>query len=168
MFNLQALKKLYSDRIEELGAKNGQLHTRFNERILDAVPDLQAKNKGKEVLLAFTKDIGHALKHACDADYDTDGLLLAKAANIIRRDIFKIKQVFNRQFIENCQQKCSSNTDFTDKHDIEWSKYQRSIRFGGHRFKGIHNNLSVGCFQHSEIWVPICSRYGACSPQQRS
>ena len=111
VFKLQTLKKLYSDRIEELGAENGQLHTiRFKERILAAVPDLQAQNKGKEVLLAFMKDIGPALKHAFNADYDTEGMLLAKAANNIHRDIFKIKQIFNGQFIENCQQKSVPTT----------------------------------------------------------
>lgn len=36
-----------------------------------ALSDLEAQNKGKEVLLAFRKDACPALQHDCDFDYES-------------------------------------------------------------------------------------------------
>ena len=56
------------------------------------------------MLLMFDHDIGNAIMEVCDKDYDSDGLILAKAAKIIRKDVFQMKHVFKGMFRENCQE----------------------------------------------------------------
>lgn len=58
--------------------------TRPKERVLLAFPDLTAHNEGREVLLALKDEIRGVLEQARN---DSDACHLAKAANIIRRDI---------------------------------------------------------------------------------
>lgn len=41
---------------------------------------------------------------ACDHDSDTDAVCLARAANIVRRDMLKMKNQFNGSFEEKCQE----------------------------------------------------------------
>ena len=60
VFKLTELAKLYSDWLEELGAKiTGPIHTtRLKDRILANIPDMQAHKHGRDVLLAFNKTSG--------------------------------------------------------------------------------------------------------------
>ena len=105
VFNMSDLKRLYASRLEELGLKEVNVHsTRLKNRILAAIPSIKAYNEGKEVLLAFDKDVGSALKELISQDFDSDALVLGKTAKIIRRDIFKIKQEFQGKFPEGCQE----------------------------------------------------------------
>ena len=67
-------------------------------------PDLQAYNEGRNVKLIFNKDIGTAIRKACEYDFDDDAVHLAKAAQIIRRDIFKTQHSFNGTFSPKCQE----------------------------------------------------------------
>ena len=57
-------------------------------------------------MLAFESDIGHALGAACEKNYDGDAMVLAKAATIIRKDLFDLietKTEFSGNFDINCQ-----------------------------------------------------------------
>ena len=103
VFNLMDLSKLYSARLHELGV-NSEVHsTRLKEKIISAIPDLTANHQGRNVVFLFNRDIGRAIKQACDLD--TDALTLAKAAKILRRDMFEHSQeLFNGSFIPGCQQ----------------------------------------------------------------
>lgn len=110
-FSMKNIKSLYISRIQKFGIDEVQVHTtRLKNRILAAVPDLRSYNEGREVLLAFDQDIGASLKQACNGDFDSEALTLAKASNIIRRDIFKLKQCFDGQFLPDCQQKSIPST----------------------------------------------------------
>lgn len=105
VFSMTELRSLYSRRLEKLGIKSPQIHTtRLKNRILAAVPDLRAHSQGRDVLLAFDKDIGAALKQVCNQDFDSEALILAKAAKIVRRDIFGLKQTFIGRFPTGCQE----------------------------------------------------------------
>ena len=67
---------------------------------------MQAHKQGRDVLLAFNEDIGFALRKACETDYDDEAVILAKAAKIVRRDMFQLpKTTFTGTFEEDCQQK---------------------------------------------------------------
>ena len=47
----------------------------------------------------------HILKHALDTDYESDALVLARAAHIIRKDIFNSRGFhFSGSFSPGCQQ----------------------------------------------------------------
>ena len=43
-------------------------------------------------------DVGAALSKVCEHDADNDAVHLARAANIVRRDMFKMKQKFSGSF----------------------------------------------------------------------
>ena len=47
------------------------------------------------MVLISNKDIGFALREACDHDADNDAFHLARAAKIVRRDMFKLNNQFS-------------------------------------------------------------------------
>ena len=77
--------------------------TRLKNRILAHFPDLAAHKEGRDVLLAFDEDLGPALRKAYDQDYDDEAICLAKAANIVRRDMLKLEATFTGSFDLDCQ-----------------------------------------------------------------
>ena len=47
-------------------------------------------------------DLGDAIRKACEQDYDSEALHLARAAKIIRRDMFSMQQSFKGTFEIDC------------------------------------------------------------------
>ena len=92
VFKLVDLLQLYTDRLVELGVEiTGRIHsTDLKNRILAYMPGLQAYTYGRDVLLSFSDDVGHALRDACLDDCDDEAICLAKAARIIRRDMIGV------------------------------------------------------------------------------
>ena len=57
-------------------------------------------------MFCVESDIGHVLSAACDMVYDNDAVVLAKAARIIRRDLFDLRSStdeFSGSFDDDCQ-----------------------------------------------------------------
>ena len=104
---LADLVKLYSTRLEQLGVKqHDHSHsTHLKNRILAQFPDLAAHKEGCDVLLAFDKDLGPALCKVYEHDYDDEAICLAKAANIVRRDMLKLEATFTGSFDLDCQKR---------------------------------------------------------------
>ena len=67
-------------------------------------PDMKAHTQGREVVLVFDEDVGAALRKACEHDADSDAVYLARAATIVRRDMFQTKMEFNGSFHTECQE----------------------------------------------------------------
>ncbi len=97
VFKLSDLAQLYVVRMEQLGVKlDERVHTtRLKERLLAQFTDMEAKKKGREIMLAFNEDIGTALTKACEYDSDGDAIHLARAAKIVRRHIFSKPKPFS-------------------------------------------------------------------------
>ena len=92
---------MYAEALENMGYHvDGRIHsTRLKNRILAHFEDLQEFKEGREVFLAFER----ALFTACGIDYDDEGYILAEAAKIIRRDIFRHQQkAFTGSFEAGC------------------------------------------------------------------
>tara|TARA_B110000881_G_C18590493_1_gene527633 strand:- start:311 stop:2080 length:1770 start_codon:yes stop_codon:yes gene_type:complete len=107
LFKLADLTEMYSERLKTLGADvtSRVNSTRLKERILANIPDMEAHKQGRDVLLAFKDDIGLALKTAFQSDLDEEAIILARAADIVRRDILNHqKTIFNGAFSQECQQ----------------------------------------------------------------
>ena len=106
IFKLTDLVNLYITRLKQLGTEVvGRIHsTKLKDRILGYFPDLEAHKQGQNVVLISNKDVGSALSKACEHDADNDAVHLARAANIVRRDMFKIKNQFGGSFRNNCLQ----------------------------------------------------------------
>ena len=98
VFKLSDLADMYRTRLEQLGAVIGsQIHTsRLKIRLMAVFPDLKAHTQGKNVILTFDGDVSEAFKKACD--YDDDAMHLARAAQVVRREIFDRKCEFDGSF----------------------------------------------------------------------
>ncbi|KAG0724212.1 hypothetical protein GWK47_041115 [Chionoecetes opilio] len=83
VFILSDVANLYKTRLEQLGATvTNRIHTtRLKDRLLSVLPDLRAHSQGRDTLLLFEKDIGPALKKACD--HDSDAMHLVRAALVV-------------------------------------------------------------------------------------
>ena len=68
------------------------------------MPDFHAYNEGRDGLLTFDQDIGYALKNACMDDCDDEAICLAKAAQIVRRDMLEMRATFDGSFDKRCQE----------------------------------------------------------------
>jgi hypothetical protein len=71
---------------------------------LSYFPERKAYTQGNRVVLAFMDDVGSALRNMCDLDADSDAVHLARAAKIVRREMFKSKMKFNGSFDIGCQE----------------------------------------------------------------
>ena len=104
VFKLADLTNLYSVRLKQLGTDiEGRIHsTKLKDRILGYFQDMEAHKQGRDVMIISKKDVGSALHKACKHDADNDAIHLARAANIVRRDMFKMKTQFNGSFESKC------------------------------------------------------------------
>ena len=59
------------------------MSTPLKDKLRSGIPELEAHKQGRDVLLAFQKDVGFVLSEA--SDYYSDALVLSKAANILRK-----------------------------------------------------------------------------------
>ena len=93
VFKLSDLVKLYASRLKELGVEqHARPHSReLKNRILAQNPNLKANREGRDILLCFDCDMGPALPNVCDDDCDSEAICLARAAKIVRRDMFEIQ-----------------------------------------------------------------------------
>lgn len=100
VFKLVELEKLYSAKFQELGITSSSKinTTRLKERLLGAFPNLSAHTQGRGVLLTFNHAIGDAIRKACEQDFDSEALHLARAAKIVHRDLFKMTIIFSGTF----------------------------------------------------------------------
>ena len=107
VFKLTDLVNLYSTRLEQLGTHvTGRVHsTRLKNRIPSYFPDMNAHTQGRDVVLVCNEHVGAALRKACEHDSDLHAIHLAKAAEIVRRDMFKMKNEFSGSFDAQCQEK---------------------------------------------------------------
>lgn len=100
IFRLADMLNLYKQHLEQLGLQTPDVNsTRLKDKLLAEIPGLEAHKKGRDVLMAFQKDVGFALSQA--SDY-SDAMTLAKAAKILRRHMLEHKSSFDGTFYEGC------------------------------------------------------------------
>ena len=99
-FRLADMGNLYQQRLDQLGVHSPTVNsTRLKEKLLAEIPELTAHKQGRDVLLAFQKDVGLALSQASE---DSEALIMAKAAKILRRHILDHQSRFDETFHEGC------------------------------------------------------------------
>ena len=105
IFKLSDLGQLYSSRMEQLGVKlDTRVHTtRLKHRLLAQFRDMRAQKNGHDILLAFEEDVGAALVKICESDNDNDAIHLARAAKIVRSQMFGEAKSFTG-FSVGCQE----------------------------------------------------------------
>ena len=101
VFRLADIVQLYTQRLEQLGVVTPAVNaTRLKDKLLSEIPELEAHKQGRDVLLAFEKDVAQALSEA--SDFYSDAMILSKAANILRRHVLDHKSTFDGTFQEGC------------------------------------------------------------------
>ena len=89
VFLLKDLKSMYEKNLLANGVHKYIHSTRFKEHLLESIPGLYDTKKGRDILISLDGEAGRALFEACENSCRDDILILAKAAQIIRRDIFQ-------------------------------------------------------------------------------
>ena len=74
--------------------------TRLKNRRIAKPPELRVHSEGRDTLLTFQKNIGSALKKACD--HDSDAMHLARAAEVVHGEMFEKKFSFDGSFQADC------------------------------------------------------------------
>eukprot|EP00112_Aurelia_sp_Birch-Aquarium-sp1_P007906 Seg1863.1 transcript_id=Seg1863.1/GoldUCD/mRNA.D3Y31 product="hypothetical protein" protein_id=Seg1863.1/GoldUCD/D3Y31 len=105
VFKMTDLIRLYTNRLEQLGVivDTRVNSTHLKERILALSPDLIAEMKGRDTYISCRGKVGEMLQMAYAECGDDEGTYLAKAANIVRRDIFTTKSKFDGTFSKDAQ-----------------------------------------------------------------
>ena len=99
MFVLKDLVKMYKEILLDLGANEQFIRkvniTRLKESIMKHVSGLYERKKGKDVLLTLEEHVGHAIFEASKTSSFDEGIILNKAAKIMRHHLFSSNQVFD-------------------------------------------------------------------------
>ena len=69
--------------------------TRLKEKILDRIPGLCETKKGRSILYTIDGQIGQALFEACISSNEEDGVIISKAAEVIRKVLFSCEETFD-------------------------------------------------------------------------
>ena len=108
IFRLADLVSLYKQRLEQLGIDAPDVNsTRLKDKLLAEIPELEAHKKGRDILLAFDKDVGLALSEA--SNY-SEAIVLAKAAKILRKNMIEHKSKFDGTFHGGCVEEAIPST----------------------------------------------------------
>ena len=93
---------MYKQRLEQFGIGSSESDfypTRLKEKLLGEISELEAHKSGRDILLAFQKDVGFALSQA--SNY-SEAIILGKAAKILRRHMLDHYLKFEGRFHEGC------------------------------------------------------------------
>lgn len=105
-FKLIELRSLYTERLKALGVHENVNPTRFKDLILEYFPGAQEQSQSKYTIIAFKEGMQDVLKQAVEENVEEDVATLAKAAAIVREDIFAADSfVFDGSFPRDCQEK---------------------------------------------------------------
>ena len=99
VFYLKDLNTLYQERLRYLGAdvntiKNVNI-TRLKDQIVNEIPGLSVQKSGKFVILTLQEDVGRALVECSQNTRQDEGIILSKAARVVRRFLFSKEEIFD-------------------------------------------------------------------------
>ncbi len=109
LFKLSELSSLYTQRLQDVGINKIINKTRLKNALLDHYTGvLQEQTDGRNTVLVFQEAISSLLKDALkQRDFSEDAEILARAATIVRKDIFSHNCFnFSGCFPLDCQSKC--------------------------------------------------------------
>ena len=99
VFYLKDLKALYQERLQYLGADKKTTQsvnvTRLKEQIIREIPALKVQRDGRCVILTLEEDIGRALVECSQNTWHDEGIILSKAAKIVRKFLLVNEEKFD-------------------------------------------------------------------------
>uniref|UniRef100_A0A1X7TUM9 Uncharacterized protein n=1 Tax=Amphimedon queenslandica TaxID=400682 RepID=A0A1X7TUM9_AMPQE len=108
VFKFSDLRHMYEDRLRDLGICKEMNKTHF-KKVLSHFVNAQEQSDGKNSLFVFDSAIQELLLKSQDCTFQEDTLILQKAANMIRKEIFPQSTKwfpFNYSFHDDCQSEC--------------------------------------------------------------
>ena len=98
VFRLADLAALYKQRLQQFGPLSQDINTtRLKEHLLEQIPELEAHRRGRDILLAFRKDVSSVLSQGSEF---TEALVLTKVAKILRHHMLDFKTKFDGMMCE--------------------------------------------------------------------
>ena len=83
------LHSMYENRLKDFGNANSINRFRLKNRLLKAFSEPSEQSVGRSIVIVFRKGIAAILKETLkERDFSNDALTLARAAKIVRQDIF--------------------------------------------------------------------------------
>ena len=144
--------------MKEFGIDTEVNKVRFKEKILSHFHEAQAQSDGKNILLIFQQGMQQILKHVLNTDYESDAMILAKAARIIRKDIFNFHGFhFSGSFPPGCQQESVPIN----------LKYLSSMLLNGPNLKDQDSTDSQACLTLSQMILFNCKKGGSSTSKSR-
>ena len=106
LFKLSDIYSLYMNRLKDFGISKGFNKTRLKERLLEHFPEADEQFDGRNTIITSNKAVQSILREAMKKrDFSEDAITLAKAATIIRTDIFNHSRFkFTGSFPPHCQE----------------------------------------------------------------
>ena len=102
VFMMKDLRRLYQEMLWNLDASEEIINnvnvTRLKEEILQEVPALREQRNGKFILLTLDAHVGKALFDVTQNSHKDYGIVLSRAAKIIRKHMFDKEEIFNADF----------------------------------------------------------------------
>ena len=143
LFKLSEIHSLYVNRLAELGILKTINKTRLKDLLLKHFPDAQEQYDGRNTIIIFNHALHHMLKEALKKrDFSEDAVILAKAAAIIRNDVFNHKCIqFSGSFSPGCQESSVPSS----------LKSLVSLIFNGPNLKDQDEHESQACLTISQL-----------------
>ena len=69
--------------------------TRLKDQLLGEIPGLRVQKSGKFVVLTLEEDVGKAVVECSQNTWHEEGIILSKAARIVRRFLFSKEETFD-------------------------------------------------------------------------
>ena len=175
IFMMKDLRMLYQEKLRQLGAAEQLIEkvniTKLKNRILELLPGLCEQKNGKYVILTLNGDVGKAIFEATTNSALDDGVILAKAAKIVRKHLFLNEEVFDGD-ISKARQMSSvpahllhllglileGSTDQTSMNDASQSialNIAQLIRFNAVQQKRRQNSLKIRHAKTNEPPLPV-------------
>ena len=106
LFKLSELHTLYLERLKDFGIVKTVNKTRLKDQLLKHFTEAQEQQDGRNTILIFKNGMANMLREALKKrDFSDDAFVLAKAAKIIRDDIFNQQPFhFEGSFHPKCQE----------------------------------------------------------------
>ena len=105
LFQLSDIHSMYVNRLEDFGINKQINKTRLKVNLLENFPEAQEQHDGKNIIIVFEEGMKNMLREAIKKrDFSEDVAILAKAATIVRNDIFNHDHFkFTGSFPPKCQ-----------------------------------------------------------------
>ncbi len=143
LFPLSDIHSMYVNRLEDFGITKQINKTRLKVNLLEKFPEAQEQHDGKNTIIVFEEGMKNMLREALKKrDFTEDVAILAKAATIVRKDIFTHDHFkFSGSFPPKCQEDSLPSS----------LKFLVSLIFNGPNLKNQDRRDSQACLTASQL-----------------